>query len=272
MALRRPAMPKERKIFLNCMNSWLSNFIIEEFRTDYLPEAKTKNIFMGTIDLSGRPLPALFEPKETTIEIGYNYNQEVFQNDIFIYNLDDSNLSEVEFIIRGLQTIKHENEKILILISNIMTWGNTPIKTFSEEEINKEGFDEEEVPDIQEEIIIKEKNEITEEKTENNEEDKKSEMSKVSKDTKKSKNKEKNIKDNKIGVKELEKVNNELIKDKENYSTIKLDQTAGEESNPKDMEEQITKKQEKPKVKTYYYKETEYGKRVPNSKFFIIKF
>ena len=218
MALRRPAMPKERKIFLNCMNSWLSNFIIEEFRTDYLPEAKTKNIFMGTIDLSGRPLPALFEPKETTIEIGYNYNQEVFQNDIFIYNLDDSNLSEVEFIIRGLQTIKHENEKILILISNIMTWGNTPIKTFSEEEINKEGFDEEEVPDIQEEMIIKEKNEITEEKTENNEEDKKSEMSKVSKDTKKSKNKEKNIKDNKIGVKyskkELEKMNNELIKDK----------------------------------------------------------
>ena len=275
MASRRTAMPKERKIFLNCMNSWLSNFIIEEFRTDYLPEAKTKNIFMGTIDLSGRPLPALFEPKETTIEVGYNYNQEVFQNDIFIYNLDDSNLSEVEFIIRGLQTIKYDNEKILILISNIMTWGNTPIKTFSEEEINKEGFDEEEVPDIQEEIIIKEKNEINEEKTENNEEDKKSEMSKVSKDTKKSKNKEKNIKDNKIGVKdskkELEKVNNELIKDKENYSTIKLDQTAGEESNQKEMEDQITKKQEKPKVKTYYYKETEYGKRVPNSKFFYYK-
>ena len=68
-------------------------------------------------------------------------------------------------------------------------------------------------------------------------------MSKVSKDTKKSKNKEKNIKDNKIGVKdskkELEKVNNELIKDKENYSTIKLDQTAGEESNPKEMEDQL---------------------------------
>ena len=38
---------KERKIFLNCMNSWLSNFIIEEFRTDYLPDAKIKNSFMG---------------------------------------------------------------------------------------------------------------------------------------------------------------------------------------------------------------------------------
>ena len=197
------------------MNSWLSNFIIEEFRTDYMPEAKMKkNIFMGTIDLSGSPLPVLFEAK-ITIKIGNKYNQEVFQNDIFIFNLDDSNLSEVEFMIHGLQAIKYENKKILILISNIMTWSNTPIKTL---EINKESFDEEKVPDIQEKIIIKEKNEITEEKSENNEEDKKREMSKVSKDTKKSKNKEKNIKDNKIGVKyskkELEKMNNELIKDK----------------------------------------------------------
>ena len=161
------------------MNSWLSNFIIEEFRTDYLPDARIKNVFMGTIDLSGRPLPALFEPKEISIEVGYNYNQEVFQNDIFIYNLDDSNLSEVEFIIRGLQTIKYDSQKILILISNIMTWANTPIKTFSEEEINKEGFDEEEVVEIEEEVEIKkEKSEINEEQNENDEKDKKSELSK----------------------------------------------------------------------------------------------
>ena len=78
---------KERKIFLNCMNSWLSNFIIEEFRTDYIPDSKIKNVFMGTLDLSGRPLPALFEPKITTVEIGFNYNQELFQNDIIIIHI-----------------------------------------------------------------------------------------------------------------------------------------------------------------------------------------
>ena len=141
---------KERKIFLNCMNSWFSNFVIEEFRTDYIPDAKIKNTFMGTIDLTDHPLPTLFEPKITNIEIGFNYNQEIFQNDIFIYNLDDSNLSEVDFIIRGLQTIKYENEKILILISNIMTWAKTPIKIFTEDEQNKEGFNEEEVPEFEE--------------------------------------------------------------------------------------------------------------------------
>ena len=43
---------------------------------------------MGTVDLTDRPLPALFEPKIINVEIGFNYNQEIFQNDIFIYNLD----------------------------------------------------------------------------------------------------------------------------------------------------------------------------------------
>ena len=150
MTSRKPN--KERKIFLNCMNSWFSNFFIEEFRTDYIPDVKIRNNFMGTIDLTGHPLPALFEPKIINVEIGFNYNQEIFQNDIFIYNLDDSNLSEVDFIIRGLQTIKYENEKILILISNVMTWAKTPIKIFTEEEQNKEGFNEEEVPEFDEEI------------------------------------------------------------------------------------------------------------------------
>ena len=278
MSVKKPQ--KERKIFLNCMNSWLSNFIIEELRTDYLPEAKIQNIFMGTIDLTGGPIPALFEPKETTVEIGYNYNQEVFDNDIFIYNLDDSNLSEVEFILRGLQTIKYNNEKILILISNIMTWANTPIKTFSDEERNKEGFNEEEVPEFEEEKI-EEKEEKIEEKEENIEEDKKSETSKLSKETIRSKNKDKNIKENKnksqikkdINKKEEENIN-ELMKDKEkeNISDIKLDeQNMDNKSNPKEsLGEQIEKK-EKPKIKTYYYKESEYEKRIPNSKYFYYK-
>ena len=267
---RKSIIAKERKIFLNCLNSWLSNFIIEEFRTDYLPEARIQNVFMGTIDLSGRPLPALFEPKETTIEVGYNYNQEVFQNDVLIYNLDDSNLSEVEFIIRGLQTIKYDNEKILILISNIMTWANTPVKTFTEEQINKEGFDEEEVPDLQNEIIEKEKEkEKNEEKSQINEEDKKSELSKGSKDTKNNKNKEKdskneaNSKNKKIEDENLSNNNNE-----EN-SINKSENTLGEQSNQKDIiEDENAKKKESPKIKTFYYKESEYDKRIPNSKYF----
>ena len=278
---------KERKIFLNCMNSWFSNFFIEEFRTDYIQDAKIKNTFMGTLDLSGRPLPTLFEPKITKVEIGYNYNQEIFQNDIFVYNLDDSNLSEVEFVIRGLQTIKYEHEKILILVSNIMTWAKTPIKTFTEEEQNKEGFDEEEVIEYEEEIKSEEKEnkkeilnlniENEEKKSEtskdNNEKNKKVE-NKDSKD-KKENNSKKSIDKIKIGAKDSKKDLNkktEDIKEKENLSTINADENEEGEVNKtnNNIDDQILKK-EKPKIKAFYYKESEFNKRIPNSKYFYYK-
>ena len=157
--MKNKNISKERKIFLNSLNCWVSNFIIEEMRTDYNPDAKIKYNFMGTLNTSDQPLPRYFEPKITKIEIGYNYNQEVFNNDIIIYNLDDSNLSEVEFIIRGLKNIKYENDKILVLISNIMTWAKTPLKIRTKEEMEKEGFDEEEFFEFKEEEIKKEEEE-----------------------------------------------------------------------------------------------------------------
>ena len=91
---------------------------------------------MGTNECS-QPLPYLFEPKLITIKTGYDYTQDIFQNDIIIFNLNDSSLDEVEFVINGLDKIKYEKQKMLILISNIMTWGNTPLKEFTNEEINK---------------------------------------------------------------------------------------------------------------------------------------
>ena len=137
MNLRKPNINYiDQKIFLNNLNSWFSNFIIEEFRTDYLPENKIQTIFTGTMDPSGGPLPKLFEPNYTTIELGYDYSQDVFNNDVFIFNLDDSYLPEVEFVIRGLQNIEIEKEKILILVSNVMTWGETPLKVYTEEDKN----------------------------------------------------------------------------------------------------------------------------------------
>ena len=288
-----PKKSKERKIFLNCMNSWLSNFIIEELRTDYIPDAKIKNIFMGTIDLSGGPIPLLFEPKKTQIEIGYNYNQEVFDNDIFIYNLDDSNLAEVDFIIRGLQTIKLENEKMLILISNIMTWAKTGNKTFSDEERSKEDFDEEEVPEIEEEEIVEKPKIIPQQPTENEEKEKeddlKSEESKVSKSkklNKKDKKSEKNDKNDKKNDKKDNKKNDKKDSKKNTKEKVNDTKTEEEKSNNDITSQQenqtinnqpevpppeeISKKKE-PKIKTYYYKESEYQKRIPVSNFLYYK-
>jgi len=311
MLLKKSFFVTERKLFINNMNSWFSNFIIEEFRTDYLPDSKLKTNIMGTMDPSGGPIPKLFEPKETFIEVGYDYSQEVFENDIIIFNLDDSYLPEVEFVIRGLQNINIENDKILIIVSNIMTWAETPLKIFTEEEMNQEGFNEEEVPEIIEEEPKKEETNIN---NNENEEDKKSIDSKEKENDKKDKddknnNKEKlskkgtksdvkksdkdiNIEnkdnDNKENNKEA-KENNKTEKDlkneedknnTDNQNQNQKEQQINEEQNQNEemeeyesdiADEDLQKEPEKPKIKTFYYKETEYQKRVPNSRYFYYK-
>ena len=290
MASRKYSYIKQRKIFLNCMNSWFSNFIIEEFRTDYLPNANPQNVFMGTIDINGHPLPRLFEPTEITVQPDVNYNnQEVFENDIIIYNLDDANLSEVEFVIRGLKNLKYEKEKILIIISNIMTWAKTPLKTFTEDERASPDFHEEEVPEIKEEEIkkVEIKPQTEPEKVEEikpKEEKKKEKASKgkgKGKKGKKSKGKDKEKEKEKTDKKTKDK--GKKGKSKEKISPEKKEKEKVEEE--KKNIEKVQKEQEKdqakeaqkttdteskqtlPKIKTYYYRESEYIKRIPSSRY-----
>ena len=290
MASRKCSYIKQRKIFLNCMNSWFSNFIIEEFRTDYLPNANPQNVFMGTIDINGHPLPRLFEPTEITVQPDVNYNnQKVFENDIIIYNLDDANLSEVEFVIRGLKNLKYEKEKILIIISNIMTWAKTPLKTFTEDERASPDFHEEEVPEIKEEEIkkVEIKPQTEPEKVEEikpKEEKKKEKASKgkgKGKKGKKSKGKDKEKEKEKTDKKTKDK--GKKGKSKEKISPEKKEKEKVEEE--KKNIEKVQKEQEKdqakeaqkntdteskqtlPKIKTYYYRESEYIKRIPSSRY-----
>ena len=124
---------KTLKVFLNNMNSWFSNFIIELLRTDYTLEPKLKYEFSGTISSSTslsspRPLPKYFEPNIIKIDYISDYKSPLFQNDIFIYNLNTGDFKEIDYIIKGLRSIRSETEKTVILISNIMTWAKTPHK------------------------------------------------------------------------------------------------------------------------------------------------
>ena len=143
---------KERKIFLNNMNSWFSNFIIEAMRTESIQDPRViKNSFMGTLNNTKNKLPYLFEPKETKIDINYHYEHEVFSNDIFIYDLQDSDFNEIEYIIKGLKTLKHQTEKVIIIVSTIMTWARTPPKLKKEKSketnVENEALDQEDSDD-----------------------------------------------------------------------------------------------------------------------------
>ena len=120
---------KERKIFLNNMNSWFSNFVIEALRTESIQDPKViKNEFMGTLNTSKMKLPYLFQPKEIKIDYNFHYEHEIFTNDVFIYDLQDSDYKEIEYIVKGLKTLKHTSEKTLIIITSILTWARTPPK------------------------------------------------------------------------------------------------------------------------------------------------
>ena len=105
---------KKQKIFLNAMDSWFSNFIIEAFRTDHQPDSKFQNEFMGTInDSESQKLPMYFQPKIIKFEFNTAYENPIFSNDIIIYNLNTGNTRELEYIISGLKTKNYNTEKIL---------------------------------------------------------------------------------------------------------------------------------------------------------------
>jgi hypothetical protein len=54
--------------------------------------------------------------------------------------LDDSKYSDIEYIIKGLKSREHQEEKHLILVSNIMTWAKTSPK-IKKDANNEENLD-----------------------------------------------------------------------------------------------------------------------------------
>ena len=145
---------KTLKIFINNMNSWFSNFVIEQFRTDHTPEAKQKHDFMGTMNTSSSPtLPKYFEPKIITFDYNPSYKSDIFSNDIIIYNLNTGNFREIDYIIKGMKTLRCDSEKVVILISSIMAWAKTPTKYKENETDEGEVYEEpkEEIIEIKEE-------------------------------------------------------------------------------------------------------------------------
>ena len=170
-----------------------------------------------------------------------------------------------------------------------MTWAKTPLKTFTEEERSSPDFHEEEVPEIKEEEIkkVEIKPQTEPEKVEEikpKEEKKKEKASKgkgKGKKGKKSKGKDKEKEKEKVDKKTKDK--GKKGKSKEKISPEKKEKEKVEEE--KKNIEKVQKEQEKdqakeaqkttdteskqtlPKIKTYYYRESEYIKRIPSSRY-----
>ena len=56
------------------------------------------------------------------------FEEVLLNSDVIIYDLNDCDLKEAEFVISTLKIHPFKEDKILICISNVMTWASTPPK------------------------------------------------------------------------------------------------------------------------------------------------
>ena len=158
----KPPEPVYYKVFLNDMNSWFSRFIIENMRSDLKKDLLINYSFMGTVQSNERRLPDLFTPEIIKMDYNDHYKAKLFENDIFIFNMQDANFNDIDYIIKGLKALKYEKEKVLVIITSIMTWARTKPK-YKKEEGGEEEKEEGEEEGEREEKKEEEKKEEDEE-------------------------------------------------------------------------------------------------------------
>ena len=287
---------KREKIFLNSMDSWFSNFIIESFRTDYMPESKLQTEFMGTInDEENIQLPLHFNPQIFTFDYNPAYKSELFSNDIFIYNLNSGNIKEINYLLKGLKTLRFDSEKILIIISNIMTWAKTPnkIKSDNPDEIVfihpedvrlEEQRKLEELRKLEEQKRLEEQRKLEEEQNKeqnenneeqnNNEENKEKDLNENNPDNNNTNNNEQENKEQTQNNENEKSGNNSVLKEKSvNESKLSNRQNQSNMSQSKENKE-IKEEKEVEEIKPIivYWTEKDYLNRKPAIKYMEYKF
>ena len=120
--------------------------MIEELRNDHIAQEEVSvHTFTGTTtDLENAPVPSgvsRIVNKEKTRA----FRNTILDSDVVIYDLNTADYEEVDHVIKTFKTSEYEDEKILILISSVMTWVNTPARLKKPDEEDNE----DELPDTE---------------------------------------------------------------------------------------------------------------------------
>lgn len=70
---------------------------------------------------------SMYFPLTQTQKVSF-FEEVLLNSDVIIYDLNDCDLKEAEFVISTLKIHPFKEEKVLICVSNVMTWANTPPK------------------------------------------------------------------------------------------------------------------------------------------------
>jgi hypothetical protein len=139
-----------------------------------------------------------------------------------------------------------------------MTWGETPLKIYTEEDMKKEGFNEEEVPEVEDNIKFDEEKEENENKKNTEENNDNLENQENNNEINNNSNNAL-IKESQKSLKGLkEEIPEEKKEEDKQFGDTIEEEELENESQIKNNEEEI-KQPEEPKKKFFYYKETSWA-------------
>lgn len=132
--------PKGVKYFISNVNTFVGQSLIEELRNDHLGlDEVSVHSFVGTeTNLENAPVPPGVT-KLVTKDKSRAFRKQILDSDVVIYDLMTADFDEVDHVIKTFKTSDYEDEKVLVLISSVMTWVNTPPKFKKEGEEEEEG-------------------------------------------------------------------------------------------------------------------------------------
>ena len=114
---------------------------------DVIKDPIERHLFVGTKDNNENSPPpegieAVVEWDESRI-----FRKYVLDSDVVIYDLMSSSFEEADHVIKALKTSEYSQDKVLILISSVMSWANTPPKV---KKVLEDGEEEQEEPEDEE--------------------------------------------------------------------------------------------------------------------------
>ena len=127
------------------MNSLIGHSLFEELRNDHIAihTGETPNKFIGSLDPSTAesvPVPSASIRVIDSKTKPRTFRKHLLTSNIVIVDLTNSNVEETDFIVKYLRQEDNPTpiKQTLILISSVMSWGNTPHKLVKHRPQNNE--------------------------------------------------------------------------------------------------------------------------------------
>lgn len=133
------------KFFISNINSYVGQSLFSQLRNDdRIKDPIERHLFVGTkTSAESAPVPT---GVEAVVEgdLTRAFRRHILDSDVVIYDLMSASFEEVDHVIKTFKTSEYNDEKVLILISSVMSWANTPPKVKKVVEDGEEGEEDQE--------------------------------------------------------------------------------------------------------------------------------